>query len=251
MTGPEPVTRSCPRPVRHPVLRQVLVDAVLAHWEVAPAAVVPHLPPGIRPDTWEGRAYVGLVGVRMVGVRPPGLPTLPHLGTFAQVNVRVYGVDPDGRRGVVFCSLDAARLVPALVGRAGGLAYRWSAVRSVREGDVLGYAVRRRALRAGAGRTGRPVGGSLVVRTGAPVEPTPLDDFLTARWGLFVARGGRTWHCPLDHSPWLLGSASVVTVDAGLVRSAGFVVGETPDGLAWSRGVTARFGHPAPVTPNP
>lgn len=223
------------------MLRQTLTDAVFAHWEVAPEDVVPHLPPGIRPDTWEGRAYVGLVGVRMTGVRPPALPALPHLGAFAQVNVRVYGVDPRGRRGVVFCSLDAARLVPALVGRGGGLAYRWSSVRTVAAGDVLGYAVRRRG-------GPDPARGRLVVRAGPRTTPTALDDFLTARWGLFLRRGGRSWHLPLDHSAWSLGSACVVAVDAGLVRSAGFAVGDRPDGLAWSRGVAARFGRPDPVT---
>jgi uncharacterized protein len=242
VTTPEPVSRTCPRPVRHPVLRQSLLDVVFAHWEVSPADVPPHLPPGLHPDTWEGRAYVGLVGVRMVATRPPGLPPLPYVGTFAQVNVRVYAVDPAGRRGVVFCALDAARLGPALAGRAGGLAYHWSDVGTVREGDVLGYTVRRRAR-----RRSRRSGGALVARAGPPRAPSALESFLTARWGLFASRLGRTWHLPLAHPEWALHDATPVHVDAATVRSAGFVVPDRPTSLLWSPGSPALFGPPTPL----
>jgi uncharacterized protein len=47
------------------------------------------------------------------------LPAIPYLGSFAETNVRLYSVGPDGRRGVVFRSLDAARLMPVLAARWG------------------------------------------------------------------------------------------------------------------------------------
>jgi uncharacterized protein YqjF (DUF2071 family) len=77
----------------------------------------------------------------------PGLPALPYLGSFPETNVRLYSVGPDGRRGVVFCTLDAARLVPALLGRAAvRLPYQWSGMRIRRRGDVISYASRRRCM---------------------------------------------------------------------------------------------------------
>ena len=47
------------------------------------------------------------------------LSHVPDVGTFCETTGRVYSVDPQGRRGVVFLSLDAARLVPVLIARAG------------------------------------------------------------------------------------------------------------------------------------
>ncbi|HEU0087790.1 MAG TPA: DUF2071 domain-containing protein, partial [Pseudonocardiaceae bacterium] len=51
-------------------------------------------------------------------VRILGTPPLPYLSGFPETNVRLYAVDPDsGRRGVVFRSLEAARLLPVLAAR--------------------------------------------------------------------------------------------------------------------------------------
>jgi len=72
-------------------------------------------------------------------------PGLPYLGTFCETNVRTYSVDGQGRRGVVFLSLDAARLAPVIVGRATGLPYLWSRMRITRAHDgAIAYTSRRR-----------------------------------------------------------------------------------------------------------
>ncbi|MGH8867302.1 MAG: YqjF family protein [Actinomycetes bacterium] len=219
------------RRVRVPLLRQSLEDVVFAHWPLDPAVAAPLLPPGIRPDTLHGRTYVGLVGVRMRGVGVPGLPAPPYLGTFAQVNVRLYGVGPAGEQGVVFLAMHAARLVPALVGRAAGLPYAWRPVSVVREGAAVGYDVRNY--------------GALVVRAGPSLpEPSPTQRFLVERGGLFLSRAGRTWHVPLDHAPWPLHRAEPERVNAEIVRHVGIAVTERPSSVVWSAGVTARFGHP-------
>jgi uncharacterized protein YqjF (DUF2071 family) len=46
------------------------------------------------------------------------LPGVPYPGTFPETNVRLYSVDEHGRRGVLFRSLDASRLIPVTVARA-------------------------------------------------------------------------------------------------------------------------------------
>ena len=89
---PEPV-----RPVRRPWLSQRWRDVTFVHWRVQPAAVAPLLPPGTVPDTFSGGTYVGLVGLRMVGVGPARGPAVPYLGTFCETNVRVYAVDRRGQ----------------------------------------------------------------------------------------------------------------------------------------------------------
>lgn len=126
-------------------MRQDWRDVVFLHWEVDPDAVAPLLPRGVAPDVLDGRTYVGLVALRMCRVTLSGLPPLPYLSWFPEINVRLYSRGPDERSGVVFRSLDAARLLPVLGARAGvRMRYQWSRMRFRRDGGTVSYESRRR-----------------------------------------------------------------------------------------------------------
>ncbi|MBO4206249.1 YqjF family protein [Micromonospora echinofusca] len=225
-------------------LRQRWQDLTFLHWAVAPETVAPLLPAGTRPDTLDGVTYVGLIGFRMVGLGLGRGPGVPYLGTFWETNVRLYSVDDTGRRAVVFRSLDASRLVPVLVARLTlGLPYLWSAMRVDRVGDRFTYRCRRR-WPGPAGTTSR-----MVVRVGAPIaEPTPLDHFVTARWGLHTRAYGRTLYLPNWHPRWPLHRAELLHLDDGLVAAAGLpAVTGAPVSVVYSPGVPVRFGPPVDV----
>jgi uncharacterized protein len=173
-------------------------------------------------------------------------PGLPYLGTFCETNVRLYSVDGEGRRGVVFRSLDAARLLPVVVAQVSlRLAYKWAAMRLHRDGDLFTYTCRRRwPDRRGA--TNR-----MVVRAGEPIaEPTPLEHFLTARWGLHVRAYGRTLYLPNVHPQWPLHRAQLLHLDDELVAAAGLPAPQgPPDSVLYSPGVPVRFGRPVALRP--
>jgi len=76
------------RPAQRRVGVQHWSGLVFAHWEVEPAAVQATLPRGLRVDTFEGRAFVGVVPLFMERVRPVGLPPIPGLSWFLELNVR-------------------------------------------------------------------------------------------------------------------------------------------------------------------
>jgi len=78
----------------------------------------------------------------------------------------------------------------------------------------------------------------------------PLERFLTARWGLHVARSGRTRYFPNAHAPWPLRTAEVLELDDGLVAAAGLgdLTQRPPDHVMFSEGVAATFGRPVPAT---
>src|SRR5215213_9215217 len=99
------------RPPRHPVMYQVWSHLLFLHWAVPVAALRPLVPPGLEIDTFDGRAYVGLIPFTMTGVRPAGIPAIPGFSDAHEVNVRTY-VHRDGRDpGVWFFSLDANHLL--------------------------------------------------------------------------------------------------------------------------------------------
>jgi uncharacterized protein YqjF (DUF2071 family) len=243
MTGVEPITRTAPRSVPRPVFRQQWRDLAFLHWPVAPELVAPLLPGGTVPDVHEGTSWVGLVPFEMAGVRIGPTPPLPHLSRFAETNVRLYAVDGDGRRGVVFRSLEAARLLPVLAARVSyHLPYLWARMSIEAHGRERTYTTARRWPGP------RGVGGRVRLRVGEPVTADPLADFLTARWGLFSTwYGGRTAWAPVDHEPWPLHRATVLELADGLVRTAGLAVSGEPHVL-WSPGVDVRIGRPELLT---
>lgn len=245
---PHPVTPDPPVSVPRPFLTQEWLDLAFVHWAVEPSVVAPLLPARTVPDTLHGVTYVGLVAFRMHRVGWFRLPGIPYLGTFPETNVRLYSVDARGRRGVVFRSMDAARLVPVLMGRAGfRLPYLWSRMAIRADGDTMTYTSARRWPGP------RGAHSRIAIRRGERiVEPTELEHFLTARWGLHNAVPGATAYVPNDHPRWPLYRAELLACEEDLVAAAGLPapVGE-PVSVLYSPGVAVRFGRPVRLTEDP
>lgn len=214
-------------------------DLAFIHWSVDPQLVAPMMPTGIRPDVLNGRTYVGLIPFHMRQAGLANHPT-PYLGDFAETNVRLYSVDEQGNHGVVFLSLESTRLVTALSARYGyRIPYTWADMRIGRRGTRMRYVSRRRWPQRG-------LRSAVTVDIGAPIDnPTELETFLTARWGLHGTLAGRTvWH-PNWHTAWPLHRATLVAIDDDLVRAAGVPVDLEPDvPVMWSGGVHTVFGPP-------
>jgi uncharacterized protein len=237
---PEPITRTAPRALRGTILTQQWRELTFLHWPVPPDEVAPLLPAGTVPDLFEGVTWVGLVAFRMWRIGLGRTPGLPYFGTFPETNVRLYSVDAAGRRGVVFRSLEATRLAPVIVARTMfALPYMWSRMDLRHDRDEITYTSSRRWPRGQA--TSR-----LRVGIGAAIdEPTPLEDFLTARWGLHVDWHGRTLYLPNAHPAWPLHRAEVHELDDNLVRAAGLPnVAGPPPSVLYSPGVPVRFSRP-------
>ena len=244
MSGVEPVLTRAPALTGPVMMNQDWRDLTFLHWAVEPARVAHLMPPGVRPDTFEGRTYVGLIPFRMVDAGVARGPGVPWAGTFLETNVRLYSVDATGRRGIVFLSLDTDRsLVVAGARAVFGLPYRWARMRYDATADLRTYDARLR-------RRGTRPTSHVVVRVGEPRPSTPLDDFLSARWGLHVRWWGRTLYVPNTHPAWPLRAAEAVTVEDGLMASVGLagLASRPPDHVAFSEGVHTEFGLPGDAT---
>ena len=212
------------------------------HWAVDPSDVAHLMPRGVRPDEYNGATYVGLVPFRMVDAGLGRRHPTPYLGTFLECNVRLYSVDDDGRHGVVFRSLEATRWFTAMSARWGyRLPYTWARMHVKQRGDRWWWRSDRRYPRGGGSMT-------LIVEVGEQVEPTPLETFYTARWGLHSTLAGRTVWTPNEHEPWPLHSARIVELREDLVERAGVCVhGRPTERVLYSAGVHTTFGLPVIV----
>jgi uncharacterized protein YqjF (DUF2071 family) len=238
LVTPEAPTLPWPR-----ILRQNWLNVSLLHWAVEPASIAHLYPPDTEPDTFEGSSFVGVVPFQIADTGFARGPAF--FGTFLETNVRVYSVDRTGRRGVVFVSLDTNRLDMVAAGRwIFGVPYRWARMSYRGRGDSRAYTstLRRRGVNASS---------FVEVKIGDRLTSGPLEDYLTARWGVHVVRRGSTWYLPNEHPVWALRRAELIGFeDDGLLASVGLgdLGKRPPDHVMFSDGVAARFGLPVRST---
>jgi uncharacterized protein YqjF (DUF2071 family) len=209
------------------------------HWRLSPEVVRRLLPRGLELDTYEGAAWIGLTPFLLTGLRPPGVPALPWISRFPEMNVRTYVRGPDGERGIWFFSLEADRLAAVVGARISyRLPYRWAAMRVSRNSERVTYKSRRHF---GSGEA------DIVVRVGAVIRPNEHERFLTARYRLYTRLAGRLAFAQVDHVPWPLHEAILehfhenVVEHSGLPRLAGRPL------VHFSPGVRVRVGRPTLV----
>ena len=218
------------------------------HWPTGTDALRQMLPHGLTLDTFEGRAYIGLVPFTMREVRPKWLPS-PRIfrplarrlwEDFHETNVRTYVIGPGGEPGVWFFSLDAASAAGAFAGRAWfHLPYFFAAMRlEKRENSALEYRCRRLLSPL---RNAEMQCRALLSGEAKAAKSGTLPHFLVERYALYAAQkvGSETrlWRGRVHHAPYLLQDARVETLRENLIAAAG-VAREYSQPLAhYARGV--------------
>ncbi|NNE72525.1 MAG: DUF2071 domain-containing protein, partial [Acidimicrobiales bacterium] len=202
----------------------------------------PTLPEGLRVDTYDGSAWVGLIPFHLQRIAFRWTPAIPYFGSFPEANVRTYVVDPGGRRAIWFYSLDINRLFPTMMARTRyGLPYCWGRS-AVRYGDHNGVSYRfdRWWPRRPSGRL------AAEVEVGDPIPPTEvteLEHFLSARWGMATMRSGRLYYGPVHHQRWPLHRAHLVSLEQNLIEAAGLPSPEGEPDVLYSPGVRVAIGQ--------
>lgn len=215
-------------------------DLLFLHWAWEAAEIQATLPPGLWVDTWEGRAWLGVVPFKMAGVRPRGLPAVPGISDFLELNLRTYVYDAQGRPGVWFYSLEcASRLAVTLARSLFGLPYVHA--RMERRGDLATGGVETYTSQ-------RPGGGVNRFRyaaagASAQAEPRSFAWWLVERYRLFSVRAdGRLRIGSVSHPPYRVAPARVDVGEAGvLLADNGFAPPTRPaDHALVAAGVVVR-----------
>lgn len=222
------------RPTGRPALRQRWQDLLFLHWAVEPELIQRTLPPGLTVDTFEGRAYLGIVPFFMRGIRPNFLPPIPGISNFLETNVRTYVYDAHGAPGVWFYSLEANQGLAIWVARTFYKLPYWRADMRARLSPVglLDYHVQRRGTQTGS-RFCYAARGDIF-----SAEPDTLAFFLVERYLLYAATGRGLAAGQVYHTPYPIQSAQVEAWDAHLLTLNHFTdLQRPPDHALYSPGV--------------
>ena len=215
------------------VMTQTWHHLLFAHWPVDARALRERLPAGLPLDLYDGQAWVGVVPFHMTNVAPRGVPNIPFVSAFPELNVRTY-VTIDGRPGVYFFSLDAASAVAVAAARTlFGLPY-YAATMSVEvDGDVVRYSSARETKMPGVAEFRaryQPTGPVQVPAEGS------LEHFLTERYCLYrVDDSSRTHRLDIHHPRWPLQPAEAQIERNTMAEAAGIRLPSTAPLLHYSR----------------
>jgi uncharacterized protein YqjF (DUF2071 family) len=229
---------------RNPVMFQRWDDLLFLHWSYDPLAIQSTLPRGLTVDTFEDKAYIGIVPFFMHHVRPSFCPRLPHVSDFLELNVRTYVFDKHGVPGVWFYSLDANQwLAVRAARRFFSLPYfdcKMKADRNSTTGEIR-YLSHRRGTDDNLSSCFqyRPRGATRLAMQGS------LEFFLIERYILFAwSRRGSLRSGRVHHQPYALVDVEVTEWDDAAFELDGLKrQGREADHAVMSPGVTVEvFG---------
>jgi uncharacterized protein YqjF (DUF2071 family) len=211
------------------IMKQTWHDLLFAHWPVPHATLRPLIPTQLELDQFGGQCWLGVVPFRMSGIRGRGMPPLPGLSQFPELNVRTYVTHGD-KPGVYFFSLDAANLPAVWAARKFyHLPYFHAEMRCEdREGNIL-YSSRR--LKSTAELQGR-------YRPTAEVrlrEKESLEHWLTERYCLYTTHRNDVYRGEIHHQPWPLQIAEAELETNSVAAAAGISLSGAAPSLLFAR----------------
>ena len=223
----EQAHRPWPMPARPWIMTQTWHELLFAHWRIGRDILRSLVPAALELDLFDSDAWIAIVPFRMTNVAPRGVPSLPWVSAFPELNVRTY-VTVNGKPGVYFFSLDAASALAVAAARAMfQLPYYGADMRLDRDEDgTVRYHSRRRAptaTKAALDATYRPVGPLF--------HPAPgsLEYFLTERYCLYtVGRDARPRRLEIHHRPWPLQEGKAEIELNTMAAAAGVALPDAP-----------------------
>jgi uncharacterized protein YqjF (DUF2071 family) len=197
--------RPFPLPEGPWVMTQIWHRLLFAHWPLAPEVLRPFVPPELPLDTFEGQCWVSITPFSMTHVRPRGLPPVPRISQFPELNVRTYVILQD-IPGVYFFSLDADNAIAVALARFMAYLPYFRAQMTAR---LINGTVYYCSHRTDAGSPPADfVAAYSPISPIAHAQPNTLDYWLVERYCLYsVSRQRHLFRLPIHHRPWPLQKA--------------------------------------------
>ncbi len=222
------------RPDQPAIMYQEWSDLLFLHWQYPASAIQATLPDGLYVDTFQGRAFLGIVPFSMRNIRPRFLPAVPWLSNFLELNLRTYVHDRHGMPGVWFYTLEAnQRIAVALARRFFHLPYRHA---DMQADPLPGGGFRYQSRRI---QQTNPYLNCLFEYTPTVAMPQPqvgsLEFFLVERYRLYSNTPQGIRSGAVHHHPYPLFHANLAAYDENLSALERFApTGRPPDHIAYS-----------------
>lgn len=226
--------RPWPLPQRQWAMTQTWHDLLFAHFAVETAALRRQVPDALALDLYGGQAWLSVTPFWISSLRPPGIPPLPKISRFCELNVRTYVTYRD-KPGVYFFSLDAENLSAVWGAR---MFYRlpyWHAKMQSAGKEEIRYESRRlHGPKAANGMPQfraayRPIAEARQARRGS------LEEFLVERYCLYTSSRDKLYRAEIHHLPWPLQQAEVTIEANTMAEPIGFKLPPQPDLAHFSR----------------
>ena len=210
-------------------MKQIWHDLLFAHWPVPAATIRPLVPPELELHTYGDQCWLAVTPFHMSGIRARGMPPIPGLSRFPELNVRTY-VNFGDKPGVYFFSLDAANR-PAVwaARRFYRLPYFQAEMNVEASKQQIFYRSQRRVGSAEFRGRYRPVS-EIQLR-----QPGNLAHWLTERYCLYTVCRGRVYRGEIHHIRWPLQDAEAEIETNTMAAAANITLPETPPLLHFSR----------------
>ena len=215
---------------------------VLMNWRVDEDLLIPHLPPGVELDRWDGDCWASLVGFQFLHMSVKGVPAFGYRD-FPEINLRFYvkrQVNGETRRGVVFIREITPHLMVGWVARAlYNEPYTTMPMRQSVDESHARYQLQIDGQWQGLG-----------VRTaGAWRDQDEAELFITEHyWGYNTQRNGDAMEYQVEHPTWRARSIEPDCLDLDIEKLYGEqwaqALGTKPDSMVFAEGsgVTVRSG---------
>ncbi len=214
--------RPYPLPNKSWLMKQTWYDLLFMHWEIPVSHLLPFIPAGLECDTFQEKAYIGIVPFGMSNIRYRFLPPIPFTSAFLELNVRTY-VKKNNIAGVLFLSLDAANPIAVEVARAFFYLPYFNAKMSLKkQGSKIYYSSTRKDKR------GNPASLKIEYQPTSKIYhsiPNTLEHWLTERYCLYsINKKGILYRTDIHHIPWPLQEAKAKILENTMAQSHGIAI---------------------------
>jgi uncharacterized protein YqjF (DUF2071 family) len=221
--------RPWPLPSTPWIMFQSWRELLFAHWPLPPERIRALVPEPLLLEEFDGRAWIGITPFLLTDLRARGLPAIPGVSEFPELNLRTY-VRFGDKPGIFFFSLDAASGAAVIAARAFyRLPYHRAEMSIAHRDGWIEYLSRRSEGDAEFIGRYRAVGESF------HAPPGTLEYFLTERYALYtVLRNGDVLRGEIHHSPWTLQNAEAKLDRNTLAAASGITLPDRPPLLHFS-----------------
>ena len=202
-------------------MTQTWHDLLFAHWPIDAGALRRGVPSAFELDLFAGTAWLAVVPFRMTNVAPRGIPSVPWVSEFPELNVRTY-VRVGDRPGIYFFSLDAGSTLAVQAARMLLNLPYYSAIVTVKsKAGTIEFDSRRDdgSSEARLSVHYQPIGPLF------EALPGTLEHFLTERYCLYnLDHRGASYRLDIHHRPWSLRPAEAMFTQNTMAEAVGLTL---------------------------